>query len=202
MGDHVDRGEKLTFDEAKSYIVPRVLTFATLGAASGISAGHYIGDSMLRLGPAWCIGGGVMGMQFFGGALALRAIRGKDDIRNYGASGMITSMSTLKYFEFTGVFRRSGAGTGAVAGVVGLLIGIFYKLGADITYDFSRQAWLDNRRHQRYVSPYREARPLPKRPLPRELIGMVPPLQEGMSFEPPPLPTEDNSNTAPPSASR
>jgi hypothetical protein len=179
-----DEYQKVTFNEAKYYLTSRIMSFTVLGGVSGLSMGHYIGDSMTRLGPAWAIGGGVLGLQFFGGALILKAIRGKDDVRNYATSGAVTCITTLKYFEFIGVFRKSGASKAALAGVVGLIGGIFYNYGSEFLFSGARHVWLENRQHLKHVTAERKPAVLPKRPLSRELIGKVPPLQEGMSFEP------------------
>lgn len=166
----------------KDCLLSRVPVTASLGLLSGMSSGHVIGNIVLRLGISWGAGGAALGLQFFGTSLAIQAIRQKDDFMNYGISGAITSIASLKYLELVGFFPKSGYGKIGGAVVFGLATGIIFKLLEAPVFNTCRSGWLASRHYLKHTSTPRIVIARPKVPISREMIGHVPPLKEGMSF--------------------
>eukprot|EP00602_Paraphysomonas_sp_CaronLab_P000843 CAMPEP_0185029996 /NCGR_PEP_ID=MMETSP1103-20130426/16710_1 /TAXON_ID=36769 /ORGANISM="Paraphysomonas bandaiensis, Strain Caron Lab Isolate" /LENGTH=149 /DNA_ID=CAMNT_0027564955 /DNA_START=167 /DNA_END=616 /DNA_ORIENTATION=+ len=137
-----------------------------------------------RMGLAWSVAATAIGTNFCVGVLSLRLIRQTDDIWNYALSGAGTCISTFAYFEMSGFFPRMVMSRRLSVATIGIMCGLFYKFGEDFVFDKSRSFWLQRRQFLKHVSQPIVPPEFRRRPLPRELIGKVPPLQEGMSFEP------------------
>ena len=136
----------VSFSEAKRFLASRVSVSAFLGGLLGGSAGYFVGgDMFLRLGTGWTIAGGVVGLQFYGTALLLQALRGVDDWANYGVSGSFTLASTMKYLEHSNIIPKSGYMTGASALLLGFTSGAMYKFAEGALYEVAREKWIKNR---------------------------------------------------------
>lgn len=169
--------------EARNYMFQRVANSTIGGGLIGLSSGYYIGNMAGRLGLSWAIAGGCLGFQFFGGVLALKTLRQEDDMRNYAISGSFASLSLGKYLELVGSVPKHSLTKNLQIMLFGSIFGIVYDLSEHWVYGNSREFWLQTRAHLKYESSYRQYVRPKSRPLSRELMGYVPPLQEGMSFE-------------------
>lgn len=186
-----------SFLDARNYMITRVVNSSIGGGLIGVSSGYYMGNMAARLGMSWAVAGGCLGAQFFGGVLALKTLRGTDDLRNYAISGSFAALSLGKYLELVGSVPKHSVTKNLQIMFFGSLFGMVYELSENFVYGNSREFWLQTRAHLKYESTHRAyIRPTP-RPLSRDLIGHVPPLQEGMSFEPEtPAPAEKRQLTS------
>jgi hypothetical protein len=136
----------VSFAEAKRFMISRVSVSAFLGGLLGGSAGYFVGgDMFLRLGTGWTIAGGVIGLQFYGTALILQALRGVDDWANYGVSGSFSMVSTMKYLEHSNIIPKSGYVPGLTALLLGFTSGTIYKFAEGTVYEVAREKWIKNR---------------------------------------------------------
>lgn len=169
--------------DARNYMFYRVVNSTIAGGLIGLSSGYYMGNMAARLGISWAVAGGCGGLQFFGGVLALKTLRQEDDLRNYAISGSFAGLSLGKYLELVGSVPKHSLTKNLQIMFFGSIFGIVYDLSEKFIYGNSREFWLQTRAQLKYESVHREYKRPTSRPLPRELIGYVPPLQEGMSFE-------------------
>jgi hypothetical protein len=140
------RKSGVSFSETKNFLVSRVSVSAFLGGIIGGSAGYFVGgDMFLRLGSAWSVAGGVFGFQFYGTALLLQALRGADDWMNYGISGSLSMVSTMKYLEHSNIIPKSGSLQGVSALLLGFTSGVIYKFAEGAIYEVAREKWIKNR---------------------------------------------------------
>lgn len=169
---------------ARNYMFMRTVNSAIGGGLIGFSSGYYMGNMGVRLGISWAVAGGCLGAQFFGGVLAMRAIRnGEEDLRNYAVSGIFAALSLGKYLELVGSVPKHSLAKNLQIMFTGSIFGMVYHLSENFVYGNCREFWVQTRSQLKYDSPYRQfVRPKPK-PLSRDLIGYVPPLQDGMTFE-------------------
>ena len=115
--------------DARNYIFSRVANSTIGGGLIGASSGYYMGNMAARLGLSWAVGGGCLGFQFFGGVLALKTLRGEDDLRNYAISGSFASLSLGKYLELVGSVPKHSLTKNLQIMFFGSLFGIVYDLG-------------------------------------------------------------------------
>ena len=179
----MSRDVSSSYLEGRNYLMSRVVNSTISGGLFGLSSGYYIGNIAVRLGMSWAVIGGCLGFQFFGGVLALKTLRQQDDLRNYAVSGSFAGLSLAKYLELVGSVPKHTLTRNLQIMLFGSISGIIYKLSENWLYDNSREYWLQTRAQLKYESEHKSFRRPPSRPLPRELMGHVPPLQEGMSFE-------------------
>jgi hypothetical protein len=143
--------QRLTFSQTKDFLVSRVATTSFLGGLVGGSAGYFVGGDMsLRLGTGWLIAGGVIGLQFYGTALLLQALRKTDDWANYGVSGAVSLLSAVKYLEHANVIPKSGSRAMGSTLLIGFVSGAAYKFGEGAVYGFAREKWIKNRYMLKY----------------------------------------------------
>jgi hypothetical protein len=169
--------------EARNYMFSRVVNSSIGGGLIGSSSGYYMGNMAARLGLSWAVAGGCLGFQFFGGVLALKTLRKEDDLRNYAISGSFASLSLGKYLELVGSVPKHSLTKNLQIMFFGSLFGIVYDLSESWVYGNCREGWLQTRAQLKFESAHREFVRPKSRPLSRELMGYVPPLQEGMSYE-------------------
>ena len=174
----------ISYEEVKSYYQYRVPSCSLLGGVIGGTAGYFIGDISLRLGSAWTVAGGVLGIQFFTTTLLLKLLRSKDDEINYGLAGGITTLTSIKYLELSNIISRSPLSSNFGVVVVGVATGMLFKFTEGVFYDFLRDHWISRRHYLKHIS--RPIIVIPKQgTVPRHLMGKVPPLPEGVTFQTP-----------------
>lgn len=174
--------EFLSYNEVKNYYKDRIIPCASIGGLLGLSSGYFIGDLGLRLGTAWTIAGGVIGFQYFTTTLLLKLIRNKDDVSNYGISGGLTTITAIKYLELSNIIPKSHFSSNIGAIVIGISAGMLYKFTESSFFELLRETWISRRHYLKHVS-----KPILTTPrkgvIPRELMGKVPPLPEGVTFQ-------------------
>lgn len=175
----------MSYVETKNFMTSRIVPSMIIGGISGLSAGYYIGDLAFKFAISGCIGFGLMGTQFFGGIHLLQKWRKCDDVINYVLSGSLTSLTTLKYYEISGVLPKSSFSKNVSIVLTGSISAIIYRYVEAIVYDHSKSMWIDNRIYHDYSAEKKILQKKVPRPLPRYLIGEVD-LKPGMSFQPDP----------------